>query len=114
MRFHSAAAALRWWARHGGDGVRARWPDPARVPTGRRTDPADVHLVAVAIERALAGLREPQRRLLAWYYLADVPVMELATKLERAPSTIYGQLTRAVAALTNRLRAEELLAHRED
>jgi DNA-directed RNA polymerase specialized sigma24 family protein len=114
MIFHSVRGALTWYARAvQSDGVRSVWPSREALlvsyTPGSGRDQLDVFLTLWAIWRALNLLDVGAQRLLAWYYIEDLPVIDLAARWKRHPSRIYSRLQQASGVLAGRLREEGLL-----
>jgi RNA polymerase sigma-70 factor (ECF subfamily) len=71
--------------------------------------PAPVHEPSpdsVAIAAALGKLPDSQRRALVLYYLADMPVRDVALEMGVPEGTVKASLSRGRAALAGLLRDE--------
>ena len=85
-------------------GVRRLWRflDRAGRPDRQGTEPPDV-AGEVDLWRAVADLPHQQRHAVALYYLADLPIAEVAAALDIQPGTVKAHLHHARAALADRL-----------
>lgn len=71
-------------------------PPPRVAPSGEHLD----------LHEAIRGLGQEHRTVVVLHYLADLPVEEVATILGVPAGTVKSRLSRARAALADRLRTE--------
>lgn len=65
-----------------------------------------------ALERALDGIREPERLAIIYRYLLDLSEVETATILECAPGTVKSRLSRGLQEVRQRIEADGSVDHR--
>ncbi|MEM6673967.1 MAG: sigma-70 family RNA polymerase sigma factor [Planctomycetota bacterium] len=67
----------------------------------------DLRDAAVALGRVIDDLGDPYGEVLRLHYLDELPVAEIATRLNRSPNTVRSQLSRGIDRLRERLEARD-------